>query len=85
MIEETLQELRGSIAKAHEALRRELTRLRTGRASADLLDSIRVDYYGTPTPVAQMASVTIPEPRLLVVKPWEKQQIKAIESAIQTS
>lgn len=85
MIEETLQELRDSIGKAHEALRRELSRLRTGRASADLLDSIRVDYYGTPTPVAQMASVTIPEPRLLVIKPWEKGQIKAIESAIQQS
>jgi ribosome recycling factor len=85
MIEETLSELRDSIAKAHEALRRELSRLRTGRATADLLDSIRVDYYGTPTPVAQMASVTIPEPRLLVIKPWEKGQIKAIESAIQQS
>ncbi len=82
MIEETLQELRESIAKAHEALRRELSRLRTGRASAELLDSIRVDYYGTPTPVAQMASVTIPEPRMLVIKPWEKTSIKAIESAI---
>ena len=85
MIEETLQELRDSIGRAHESLRRELSRLRTGRASADLLDSIRVDYYGTPTPVAQMASVTIPEPRLLVIKPWEKGQIKAIESAIQQS
>ncbi len=82
MIEETLNELRESIGKAHEALRRELTRLRTGRASADLLDSIRVDYYGTPTPIAQMASVSIPEPRLLVIKPWEKSQIKLIESAI---
>lgn len=85
MIEETLQELRDSITKAHEALRRELTRLRTGRASVDLLDSIRVDYYGTPTPVAQMASVTIPEPRMLVIKPWEKNQIKPIETAILAS
>lgn len=85
MIEETLQDLREAIAKAQDALRRELTRLRTGRASADLLDSIRIDYYGTPTPVAQMASVTIPEPRMLVIKPWEKNQIRAIETAILAS
>lgn len=85
MIEETLQELRESIHKAHDALRRELSRLRTGRASPELLDSIRVDYYGTPTPVSQMASVTIPEPRLLVIKPWEKTAIKSIETAILAS
>jgi ribosome recycling factor len=85
MIDDTLQELKESIGKAHEALRRELTRLRTGRASADLLDSIRVDYYGTPTPVSQMASVTVPEPRLLVIKPWEKTAIKSIETAILAS
>lgn len=85
MIEETLQELRESIGRAHEALRRELSRLRTGRASAELLDSIRVDYYGSSTPISQMASVTIPEPRLIVIKPWEKGQIKAIEAAIVAS
>lgn len=82
MIEDTLAELSASIGKAHEALRRELSRIRTGRATADLLDSIRVDYYGTPTPISQMASVSVPEPRLLTVKPWDRTQIKAIESAI---
>ncbi len=85
MIEETLEELRGSIGKAHENLRRELSRIRTGRASPDLLDSIRVDYYGQPTPISQMASIAVPEPRLLTIKPWERNQIKAIESAIVTS
>jgi len=85
MINETLDELRNGIGKAHEALKRELSRLRTGRASPDLLDSIRVDYYGTPTPVAQMASVTVPEPRLLVIKPWDKGVIKSIEQAIMQS
>lgn len=82
MIDETLQELRGSIGKAHDALKRELSRLRTGRASPELLDSLRIDYYGTPTPIAQMASVSIPEPRLLVIKPWDKSMIKLIESTI---
>ena len=79
MIEETLQETKNSIGKAHDALRRELSRVRTGRASPELLDSIRVDYYGTPTPVSQMASIAVPEPRLLTIKPWEKSSIKLIE------
>lgn len=82
MLDDTLAELKSSIAKAHEALRREMSRIRTGRATADLLDSIRVDYYGTPTPISQMASVSVPEPRLLTVKPWDRTQIKAIEQAI---
>ena len=82
MIEDTLAELRTSIAKAHDALRKELSRIRTGRATPDLLESIRIDYYGTPTPISQMASVSVPEPRLLTIKPYERGQIKAIESAI---
>jgi ribosome recycling factor len=85
MINETLDELKGSIAKAHEALKRELSRLRTGRATPELLDSIRIDYYGTPTPVAQMASISVPEPRLLVIKPWDKAMIKQIEQTIMQS
>lgn len=85
MINETLDELKTGIQKAHEALKRDLSRLRTGRATPDLLDSIRVDYYGTPTPVAQMASVSVPEPRLLVIKPWDKGVIKSIEQAIMQS
>jgi len=85
MINETLDELKASIGKAHESLKRELSRLRTGRATPELLDSIRVDYYGTPTPVAQMASVSVPEPRLLVIKPWDKAMIKQIEQTIMQS
>lgn len=85
MIDETLHELKGTIGKAHDALKRELSRLRTGRASPDLLDSLRIDYYGTPTPIAQMASISIPEPRLLVIKPWDKSSIKLIESTIMQS
>ncbi len=85
MIDEALEELQGAIEKAHEALRRDLSRLRTGRANPDLLDSIRVDYYGTPTPIQQMANVGVPEPRLITIKPWDKTSLKVIEKAIVTS
>jgi ribosome recycling factor len=70
------------IAKAHEALKRELVKLRAGRANAGLLDGIRVDYYGTPTQLSQMAHVNVPEARLLTVKPWDKSMVKAVEKAI---
>ena len=82
MIEEILQELSASIGKAHEALRRDLGKLRTGRANAALLDGIRVEYYGSFTPIAQMANVAVPEARMLTVKPWDKSTVKAIEKAI---
>jgi ribosome recycling factor len=82
MLDEVLQDLQASIGKAHEALKINLSRLRTGRATAAMLDSVRVDYYGSPTPINQMANVQIPEPRLIVIKPWEKGQAKAIDKAI---
>ncbi|MFW5876385.1 MAG: ribosome recycling factor [Myxococcota bacterium] len=82
MIEEALEELRSSIAKAHEALRGELSKLRTGRANPDLLDGVRIEYYGAQTPLKQLASVAVPEARMLLVKPFDKSQIKAIERAI---
>ncbi len=85
MIDETLEELQGGMEKAHDALRRDLTKLRTGRANPDMLESIRVDYYGTPTPLNQMASVTVPEARMLMIKPWDRSAISLIERAIQTS
>lgn len=82
MVNETLDDLKSSIAKAHEALKRELAKLRTGRAHPSLLDSIRVDAYGSPMPLAQMATVNVPEARMLTIKPWDKTQIKAIEKAL---
>lgn len=85
MIADTLTELKTSIAKAHDALKRELSRLRTGRATPELLDSIRVDYYGTPTPIAQMAAVSVPDPRMLQIKPWDRSALKLIEQAIVAS
>jgi ribosome recycling factor len=82
MLNDVQSELMSAIAKAHDALKRELTKLRAGRASASLLDGVKVDYYGTPTPLAQMAHVNVPEARMLTVKPWDKSQIKAVEKAI---
>ncbi len=85
MLEDVIKDLRSGIDKAIEALRRDLGKVRTGRAHAGMLDSIRVDYYGVPTPLAQMANISVPEPRLINVKPWEKGQVKAVEKAIRDS
>ena len=85
MIDDVLSELKQGIDKAKDALRRDLAKLRTGRAHAGMLESIRVDYYGQTTPIAQMASVNVPEPRMLTVKPWDKSQVQAIEKAIRES
>jgi ribosome recycling factor len=85
MLDDVLKELQSSVAKAHEALKRELTKLRAGRANTALLDGIRVDYYGTPTPLGQMANVNVPEARMLTVKPWDKSMMKAVEKALRES
>ena len=65
-----------------EDFKRKLANIRTGRATVGLLDGISVDYYGTPTPLSQMASVNVPEPQMLTVQPWDATQISAIEKAI---
>src|SRR5262245_3437007 len=85
MLEDVLKELRAGIDKAIDSLRRDLAKVRTGRAHAGMLDSLRVDYYGVSTPVGQMATVSVPEPRLITIKPWEKGQVKAIEKALRDS
>ena len=85
MINDIQRDLTESVGKAHEALKRELTKLRAGRASPNLLDGIRVDYYGTLTPLAQMAHINVPEPRLLTVKPWDKSAVKGVEKALRES
>jgi ribosome recycling factor len=68
-----------------ETVRRELTTMRTGRASLSMLDGIRVDYYGTPTPLNQVGSLATPDPTLITVQPWEPGLLPAIEKAIRTS
>src|SRR5580693_8030022 len=85
MIQDVLKDLGTSLSKGHDALKRELSKLRAGRASANLLDGIKADYYGTPTALAQMAHINIPEPRLITVKPWDRTAVKAVEKALRES
>ncbi len=85
MIGETLADAEQRMGKAVDALRRELTTIRTGRASPALVEHLRVDYYGTPTPLKQLATITVPEARLLTIQPWDKGSLGAIEKAIQKS
>jgi ribosome recycling factor len=71
--------------KALEVLRKEYGSLRAGRATPSLLEKVMVDYYGSPTPVNQVANVSVPEPRMIVIQPWEKTMLNAIDKAIQKS
>ncbi len=82
MIESIYQETRDGMQKSIDALENELKRIRTGRASLSLMDGIRVDYYGTQTPLNQMASLAVPESRLITIQPWDVSVIKDIEKAI---
>ena len=85
MIDEIFEELKDGMEKALKAFHRDLGKIRTGRASLSILDGIRVDYYGTPTPLNQVASLTVPESRLIVIQPWEKKLTADIERAIMAS
>ena len=82
MIKEILQDAEDRMNKVTEILRKDYSSLRAGRANPALLDKVMVDYYGTPTPVNQTANISCPEPRLIVVQPWDKSLISAIEKAI---
>jgi len=82
MIDDIYQETKESMGKTVEALKRELQRIRTGRASLSVLDGIKVDYYGTATPLNQMATLAVPESRLITIQPWDASVIKDIEKAI---
>lgn len=80
-----IAEVKLKMEKSIEALRKELSRIRTGRASLTLLDGIRVNYYGVPTPLSQVASLSIPESRTISIQPWDSKIIGEIEKAIQKS
>ena len=82
MIESIYDEARESMGKSVIALKNELKRVRTGRASLSLLDGIKADYYGTPTPLNQMATLAVPESRLITIQPWDTSAIKEIEKAV---
>lgn len=85
MIKDVLADAEGRMSKAMDALRRDLGSIRTGRASPSLVERLTVDYYGTQTPLNQMAGISVPEPRLLVIQPWDRGAIGPIEKAIQKS
>ncbi|MDR5695801.1 MAG: ribosome recycling factor [Armatimonadota bacterium] len=82
MIQEVLKDAKERMQKAVEATRREFSAIRTGRATPALLERITVEYYGVPTPITQLATISVPEPRLLVVQPWDKRIVKDVERAI---
>lgn len=80
--EDVVKDLKARIDKTLEDLRKELSKIRTGRANLAMLDGVRVNYYGTPTPLSQCAALAVPEPRLITIKPWDKGLIKEIEKGI---
>lgn len=82
MDKQMIKEAEEKMKKAIVNLKSEFTTIRTGRASSALLDKVFVDYYGTPTPVNQLASISIPEPKMIVIQPWDMKSIGAIEKAI---
>ncbi|MBW1697878.1 MAG: ribosome recycling factor [Deltaproteobacteria bacterium] len=82
MIDDIFKETRERMEKSIVSLKNELKRIRTGRASLSLLDGIRAEYYGTPTPLNQMATLAVPESRLITIQPWDSTVIQEIEKAI---
>jgi ribosome recycling factor len=85
MVQEIYQEVEHKMERSLAALHKELGRIRTGRASLALLEGITIEYYGTPTPLSQVATLAVPESRLITIQPWDKSQIGTIEKAIQRS
>jgi len=85
MIDEIIQDAEVRMKKSVDALHLELAKIRTGRAHPSLLDQVMVDYYGTMTPVKQIANVVVEDARTLMVTPWEKQMVAAIDKAIMTA
>ena len=85
MQDEIFNDMKKKMARALEALGHELSGLRTGRASIAILDGVKVDYYGTPTPIKQIATLAVPESRTITIQPWDTSQLHVIEKAILTS
>jgi len=85
MINDITNDTDEGMKKAVESFKRDLQKIRTGRANTSMLDTVKVDYYGTPTPVNQVATVQVVDARLITVKPWEKNMIAVIDKAIRAS
>ena len=84
-MEELLSDLKAGYEQAVIALRRESAKIRTGRANPNILDGLRVDYYGSPTPISQIAAIKVADARMITIQPWEKNMINPIEKAIMSS
>ncbi len=84
-MDERLKIYEEKMTKSFDSMMREFASIRAGRANPHVLDKIRVDYYGTPTPIQQVGNVSVPEPRMLQIQPWDKSLLKAVEKAILTS
>jgi ribosome recycling factor len=85
MLNDVLKDLQASLDKGIEAFKRDLSKVRTGRANLAILDGVRVDYYGTMTPLNQVASLNVADPRLITIKPWERSLIPEIEKSIRAA
>ncbi|MBT4286819.1 MAG: ribosome recycling factor [Deltaproteobacteria bacterium] len=81
-MEATLQEIEKKMSRALEILEQDFQKVRTGRANPAILDGINVDYYGTPTPLSQVGNITVPDPQMIVITPWEKKMLADIEKEI---
>jgi ribosome recycling factor len=84
-VEALFKDTGGRMARSIEAFKKDLGKIRTGRASFSLLDGIKVDYYGTPTPLPQVGTLSVPESRMITVTPWDAKMVGPIEKAIQAS
>ncbi|RJE49157.1 MULTISPECIES: ribosome recycling factor [unclassified Dehalobacter] len=82
MLNEFLNDAEEKMHKTEEVLKKDLASVRAGRANPAVLDKVSVDYYGTPTPINQLANVSVPDPRMITIQPWDKSSIKDIEKAI---
>jgi len=82
MIDDILSETSKKMGKAIDVMKRELATIRTGRATPAIVDHIKVDYYGVPTPLNQIATISVPEARLLLIQPWDRQALSSMEKAI---
>jgi ribosome recycling factor len=85
MIKDVMDDAEVRMGKAIDALRRDLATIRTGRASPSLVERLQVDYYGSSTPLNQLAGISVPEPRMLIIQPWDRGSMAAIEKAIRKS
>lgn len=85
MVSDLIKDTKPRMEAAVEDFKRKLANVRTGRATVGILDGVSVDYYGTPTPLSQMASIAVPEPNMLTVQPWDASQLGAIEKAIRNA